>query len=347
VRRQLSKWCLLASLFAGVTARTFLQTPAKSTHRAVTALQFGQVTGESCGVTVSGFGDPADRYVKAALGNVKRFQAMHPGPGWCPLNLSLGHIPITMFTDISPEVISEHLGDLSGMTLVSNTTFEAMTTKKLASGWNEEGPPQFRWYHCQGLMHAPYDITIYLDADATACDARRFTGLVKNFTAHGADIAYQIAMNVETIVGIRNVRGFYCTDGDNTDPHPSELNEQDDEQLSSWQSLEEPNAGVIFYARKSPAAQKVAAGWCQVMDEQMRSNDTPRPCDQYALRAALWQNRHELRPMIIPDAEPGGICRYGTEINMDKDPPMRFLGCEDGCALVHGWRYPEIQALLA
>lgn len=311
-------------------------------------VQPGESSGAACGVTLAAFGDLEGKYVKAALANVLRLQAMKPSAGWCPLDKELAHVPITLFTDLPADRLSEELGQGadSSVSIVSNNTFDTLSVDadRLPSGWWNEGHPKYRWYHCQALVHAPHDLTLYLDSDATICTMDRFVNLFNKFATSDADMAFEWNNDADIIFGEEiSKKGWYCTDHDNTNPHPDEVQTEDD--LQSWQKTMEPNAGVILYARKRPAARKVAAGWCAILEESMRSGAVgARPCDQYALRASFWRHRQEFTPMALTDGI-GSVCRYSKNINLANNTMTR-TGCSDGCALVHGWEYPEVQALV-
>merc|ERR1719163_2249044 len=110
--------------------------------------------------------------MKSALASVLQVRDMQPGKGWCPTDPELAHIPVTLFTDSASDLILQRLGrEAGGVAVLSNASFEALPidTKALDQGWWSEGDPRYRWYHCQGLVHAPYDLSLYLDADVHIC----------------------------------------------------------------------------------------------------------------------------------------------------------------------------------
>jgi hypothetical protein len=295
---------------------------------------------ETCGITVAAFGKPDGKFMMAAVANALKIHEMKPGAGWCPLDPSLEHVPITLITDMTPNALVDHYGrGVENLTVMSNQTFDkiGVDINSLASGWWAEGDPIYRWYHCQTLLRSPYDLTLYLDADATVCSADKLVKLFKTFSNSGADMAFQNSLSPPMwFMGepIGEGKGFHCTEGDAENPRPAEVGTDAD--MNSWVKTDEPNAGVMFFAKQHAAAQKVASDWCSAMEATMRSKAEPMPCDQYALRVAFWKNRQDFKALTFgPDADE--ICRYGER---------HFSGCDRGCDIVHGWSFKEVKELL-
>jgi hypothetical protein len=345
-------WGVLLTTASGIGLRG---TTYKLTHhREITALHFGRVAHEACGVSFSAYGDLEDRYFTAALANVLQIRAMEPAKGWCPTDPELSHIPVTLFTNAAVDAILDRLNHTAaGVSVVSNSSFEPLpvNTHVLDQGWWREGDPRYRWYHCQGLVHAPFDLTLYLDADIVICAPDRIATLFQKFAKSGADMAFEIAVNEQGMPGLASrEEGFYCTNGDASMPHPASV--QTSSQKSSWLETPEPNAGVILSARRHPAMQKVASDWCELLAGDMRGDvngasggiGKPMPCDQYALRAAMWKHRDELKPLVLEE-DNNDVCRYTYNTDWEKGTNS-LKGCSDGCAIVHGWAFPEVQALI-
>jgi hypothetical protein len=330
--------------FVAVTCYVFLLQGAfcyllRGKHGSLKRLAVGN-SSEACGVTIASFGDPRGKFVTAAVANVLRIQSMKPGAGWCPLDHSLEHVPVTLITDLPQHVLVDYFGhEMENIALMSNQTFDkvGVDTDSLSPGWWIEGNPIYRWYHCQGLLRSPYDLTLYLDSDATVCGADKFVKLFKAFFDSGADMAFQNSLSPPMwFFGkpLGEAAGFHCTHGDATNPHPAEV--ASDADIDSWQRTNEPNAGVIFFSKQRDVARKVASEWCSVLESTMRSKDEAMPCDQYALRVSFWKNRKDFKSLIF-DADADEICRYGDR---------HFSGCDRGCDIVHGWSFSEVKALL-
>merc|ERR1712032_643235 len=92
--------------------------------------------------------------------------------------MGLDEIPITLSTNVSRYTLlnsrfARHLVDVS---INNNDGFVAVPpiyNVKMA----RLGPPEIRWFHCQIAMNSPYDLMLYLDADATICSVDKLKEL--------------------------------------------------------------------------------------------------------------------------------------------------------------------------
>merc|ERR1719454_79303 len=112
-------------------------------------------------------------------------------------------------------------------------------------------------------------------------------------------------------------------------PHPETVVSEEDQK--SWADSVEPNSGVVMFSKTSPASQKWAESLCHHQEVSL-TMDKVRG-DQYAFRAAAWETRNELKvdwyKESMTKSPVNKVCRYKGR-------------CGTGCAVVHGWKFPEV-----
>ena len=127
----------------------------------------------SCGFVIGAFGQETGRSMVAAIYTVQRLVRMSPSVGWCPLERSLSHYPITFYTDLEPSRLTGlglDAADTRGLSIVHpREAFEPVDVPSASKVGSHIGAPLYRWYHCQMMLHAPYELVLYMDADATVC----------------------------------------------------------------------------------------------------------------------------------------------------------------------------------
>lgn len=110
----------------------------------------------------------------AAIYTVQKLARMSPSAGWCPLDRSLSHYPITFYTDLEPSRWAglglDPASTSRGVSIVHpREAFEPVDVPSASKVGSHIGAPLYRWYHCQMMLHAPYELVLYMDADATVC----------------------------------------------------------------------------------------------------------------------------------------------------------------------------------
>jgi hypothetical protein len=275
--------------------------------------------GSKCGVMMMAYGAPDSKYIKNALRTIARIRSESLPPGWCRGDPTLTEIPVTFVTDVSHEVFLSLLND-TGVSVDNNEGFEELKVDgKISKQWSRIGAPEYRWYHCQAFKQTPYDLMLYIDADVGVCDVDRLGKLFSEMADSEADLGYEHSIYDG---------GYMMTNGDRDNPHPAGVLTTKDKK--SWAAEREPNAGVIFYRKDHEVARKWADDVCRNLYEAFTLPGVKG--DQYAFRAANWENRQALKKNVFVESKQKSsknkICRYEGS-------------CRTGCAVVHGWRYFE------
>lgn len=277
----------------------------------------------ACGIVVLAYGSVESKYIRSALATVERLLLMEPPKGWCEADPDLSRFPITLYTDRSPDEISNALGDAwSPMLRVDNNTgFEALDDEIVAPEWSRLGPPVYHWYHCQAFVHAPYDLFLFLDADATVCSTDSLVRLFRRVQDSGSDIAFMWS---------EWMGGYGMTGGNRSDPHPASVKSSED--MESWERLREPNNGAIFYSRRKAAAQLMANDFCAYLKESFHLPNVSG--DQFGFREAFWKHKDQLKTLAFEDGGVDGFCRQTPGLGR----------CTAGCAIEHGWWRQAVKA---
>mmetsp|Transcript_86983 Transcript_86983/g.243853 ORF Transcript_86983/g.243853 Transcript_86983/m.243853 type:complete len:392 (+) Transcript_86983:132-1307(+) len=277
---------------------------------------------KTCGVVIEAWGLPTSKYVTWALTTIRRLRATQPSPGWCRADPELVEIPITLVTDLAPKTVALLLetkaqASTASVRVDSGSSFDPVPPIAARSQMTRLGPVQYRWFHCQVFTHAPYDLMLYLDSDATICTVDAVADLFRAVADNGVELGYKVSSHWW--------HGYGSTHGNPRDPHPADVTTEAD--IASWARQKEANAGAVIFASRHPAATKFAADWCRYLKESLVSEDVAG--DQYSFRAALWAGQASLsvrtfRERASPREEwwDNRICRHQAN-------------CTHGCSVVH------------
>jgi len=258
---------------------------------------------EKCGVVLGAFGSQA--YIQAGAHVAERIRHLNVTKGWCPQDLALDYIPVTLFTDAKHLTLSrtkESQGCPQGVNCLPETAMEAApeslqlrkAVRPRLGGWTT------RWYHAQIMVSSPYNLGIYLDLDAVPCSGDKLGYLLKQMTDSNAAIGTLIHANWPCLQ----------TGNDCSKPHPEGAD------VHEWSKFKERNAGVIVFEKERALSLLKDYGKYIVESANMGKIKG----DQYAFRATLFVHKSEVPEIIYKNNE---ICRYGS------------TSCKAGCAIVH------------
>lgn len=268
----------------------------------------------ACGVALQAYGKADSVYITAALETIRRLRMARPPSAWCKADVTLVDIPITLFTDLSYATISDLVhAPIENFRVDNGNAFDAVPAIPKHHGMERLGPVQYRWFHCQALAQAPYNLTLYLDADATICGVDSLTQLFNFVEKNELDLVFE-----------ESIYGHQMTNDNAKFPHPPSVRTQAD--LLEWSHLKEANAGVVFIASGRQAARQFSADFCNFLRVSFTMEHIQG--DQFAFREALWENRNRLKTWVFNERQENPhsrICRYCKRM------------CTGGCVVVHGW----------
>lgn len=266
-----------------------------------------------CGVVVAAYGTADGKYLKAALKTIRRISQLNPRKGWCKGAPELMQVPVTLNTNLPPTEVQKLLSETSVNTLQRIDQLDV--TPSNSSHWNRLGSPIYQWYHCQIFKHAPYKLTVYLDADATICPKADLQSMFSDAEEQKWDLAFEDSAWHG---------GYGMSHSNKRNPHPPTV--QSEEDLKKWEQLKEPNNGAVFFRKDK--AQQFSNDFCRYLHEDFKKDDVFG--DQLAFRSALWDNMADLKIQRfneVPERKhatlkTNRICRYQAS-------------CQNGCTIFH------------
>jgi len=251
-----------------------------------------------------------------------RTRSLPAAPGWCPLDPSLDHIPVTLFTDVPASALAQALqkdrpgaqvelarraffgSSVAGVSVVPEARLSAWDGEQRRDGvlLRHLGGWKVRWLHVQAMLQSPYTMTLYLDVDALPCSSRGIARLFQRVANRGAAIGCPIVVAQQKC---------QSTQGDCHTPHPEMLTEHG---LAEWANFTERNAGVVVFDMRM--AKPILQEFARTVKRKAGSISG----DQYGLREALFKHRH-IPQVLFGDTE---VCRYSHEHT-----------CDSGCHVEH------------
>jgi len=337
MRAQMAGRCLVASwactlLVALHSASALVHSPQKAAKRtaangtaASRKAAEPEQRGPACGVVMVAIGEG---YGKVGMKVAAHTRSLPVSLGWCPLDPALGHIPVTLYTDVPSEDLQLSLQEEDPDAAVSLTRYAHGSTiadvtvlpeTALApwDGTDDDGQLlrhlggwRVRWLHVRAMLQSPYMMTLYLDVDALPCSSNGISRLLWAVVNKGA------AIGTPSVVAAQRCQS---TSGDCSDPYPAYVDElgQDaaERELLEWEAFTERNAGVVVIDGR--AAKPILEEFAAVVKDRAGTVKG----DQYALREALFKYRKEIPQLLFHDTE---VCRYSHEHT-----------CDTGCQVEH------------
>lgn len=269
-----------------------------------------------CGIVMTSSGL---NYSELALRVATRSRSLNTMKGWCPLDHELDHIPVTLFTDQPIGNVDRSGGSMHGVNVQELPHIDPRLTPSdpsaAASGLKKNlGSWLTRWFHAKSILMSPYDLTLYVDVDALPCTGRGVAQLMYRVTSARAAVGAQLHTRSPCAM----------TNNNCADPHPPNLKPAE---MPEWTQFIERNGGVLVVDMRQgrPLVQDYADAIARMAGKVKG--------DQYALREALFNHRHQAPQVIFRDDE---VCRYNKNAKCGSD-------AGGGCAVHH---FDKMQSLV-
>lgn len=298
----------------------------------------------ACGVVVGVFGNRDSKYTRTAAKATRRILEELPKPGWCRMEPSLRRIPVFWNTDLSLRDVRSIVGKANDeyveyLHVWPSSKFESIRMPALepTSEWYRLGDPLFQWYHCQIFKVSPFtSLMLYLDADVGICNGAQVSSLFRAVPPDEGDDG-DIYLQRSTWMG-----GYGMTHGDRHNPHPRTVMSPKEKRI--WANTPEANNGAVLMRMNDRTAQ-FAHDFCSELKRSFQWDDCAG--DQYAFRAAIFNNRNSITMITLRDdmnrtigidVEDAG---HTTNNSSFWHQPQICRGsgssCATGCRIIHGW----------